>query len=149
MISWHYLLRWTGIRFSCYSLFKSYSENITVWLSVWSADVYGSYIWYRGMFEFQLALCVQGVLVPERLERCGPCCPVETEANRDSKSTYERGPSLVGPLGSSCRHNSSSSYLGSPVQNIFSSPQLFHFICLHRPASWVGSRAASPVSCKQ
>ncbi len=28
-------------------------------------------MWYRGMFEFQVALCV-GVLVPERPERGGP-----------------------------------------------------------------------------
>jgi hypothetical protein len=38
-------------------------------------------------------------LVPERLERGGPLLlTIETEANRDS--TNERGPSLVGSLGS-------------------------------------------------
>ncbi len=43
---------------------------------------------------------------------------VETEANGNTKSTNERGPSLVGPLGSSFRFN----------------------------ISWSGSRAGSPVS---
>jgi hypothetical protein len=37
--------------------------------------------------------------------------------------------------------------LVSPVQNIISSPYTFtHFISPHRPASWAGSRAGSPVS---
>ncbi len=87
------------------------------------------------MLQFQVALCV-GVLAPERPERGGLCCPVKTEANGDSRSTYEKGPSLVGPLGSSCRHKRFYMYLGSPVQKYFFSHRtLLHFICLHRPAA--------------
>ncbi len=37
---------------------------------------------------------------------------VETEATGDSKSTYERGPSLVCSLGTSCRYNGFLSCLG-------------------------------------
>jgi hypothetical protein len=33
-----------------------------------------------------------------------PLLTFETEANGDSRSTYERGPSLVGSLGSMCRY---------------------------------------------
>jgi hypothetical protein len=36
--------------------------------------------------------------------------------------------------------------LVSPVQNITSHRTLFHFISLHRPATWTTSRARSPVS---
>jgi hypothetical protein len=37
--------------------------------------------------------------------------------------------------------------LVSPLQNIiFPLRTLFNFICPHRPASWAGSRAGSPVS---
>ncbi len=46
----------------------------------------------------------------------------ETEANGDSWSTYQRGPSLVGSLRSSCRYYrffcSALAALVSPVQNI-------------------------------
>ncbi len=41
-----------------------------------------------------------------------PLLTVETEANRDSKSTNERGPSLFGSLGSSCRYKRFLSCLG-------------------------------------
>ncbi len=49
---------------------------------------------------------------------------VETEANGDSSSTYERGPSLAVSLGLSCRYKRfcpALSALVGPVQNIFSS----------------------------
>jgi hypothetical protein len=68
------------------------------------------------------------------------------------------GPSVVGSLGSA-RHAGTRDFCSAfaalvgpiqnfgPVQFIFSSPYtLFHFICPHRPASWAGSGAASPVS---
>jgi hypothetical protein len=62
---------------------------------------------------------------------------VETEVSGDSKITNERGPSLGWFVG--------------PVQLIFvlswlffPNRTLFQFICLHRPASWAGSRAGSP-----
>ncbi len=47
----------------------------------------------------------------ERLER-GPLLTVETEVNGDSKTTNERGPSLVGSLGLSCRYKRFSFCLG-------------------------------------
>ncbi len=75
----------------------------------------------------------------------------DTEANGDSMSTtYKRGPVLVGSLGS--RRVSTRDFdpalaaLVGPVQNIFSSPYTIHFFCPHRPASWAGSHAGSPVS---
>jgi hypothetical protein len=81
-----------------------------------------------------------------------PLSAVETETNGDSKSTNERGPSLVGSLGSSCRYKRFLSCLGvhalvGPVQTIF--PITVHYLnsfCPNRPASWAGSRAGSPVS---
>jgi hypothetical protein len=71
---------------------------------------------------------------------------VETEADGGLWSTNERGPFLVGSLGSSCRTRYSYPALAalvSPVQNIFSSP---HFMCPYRLATWAVSRAGSPVS---
>jgi hypothetical protein len=65
----------------------------------------------------------------ERLiERVGwPLLTVETETNGDSKSTYERGPSLVGSLGSLCRYKRFMSCLGcsgQPSTKCFSSPYI-------------------------
>ncbi len=63
----------------------------------------------------------------------------------DSKSINERGISLVGSLGSSCRCKRLFA-LVSPVQNIFF--LTVHYINLcgpHRPATWAGSRAGPPV----
>jgi hypothetical protein len=60
----------------------------------------------------------------ERLERGRPQLTVETEANGDSRSTYERGP-FVGWLGLSCRYKSFCSALAAlvgAVQNIFYLP---------------------------
>ncbi len=74
----------------------------------------------------------------------------ETEVNGDSKSTNDRGPSLVGSLGLSCRRYkrfcSALAALVGPVQNIFSSPCAISMTLSHRPASWAGSRVGSPVS---
>jgi hypothetical protein len=68
----------------------------------------------------------------------------------DSCSIYERGPSLVSSLGSSCRYNRFLSCLGcssqSSIKHYFPSCTLFHFISPYRPATWAGSRAGSPVS---
>jgi hypothetical protein len=44
-----------------------------------------------------------------------PLLTVETEANGGSKSTYKRGPYLVGALGSSCRYNRLLSCLGCSI----------------------------------
>ncbi len=56
---------------------------------------------------------------------------VETGANGDSRSTYERGPSLVGSLGLSWWFKRFLSCLGwycRPSTNVFSPYTLFHFI---------------------
>ncbi len=66
------------------------------------------------------------------------------------ESTYERDPSLDGPLGSSCQYSTFLSCLGSSSQPstnyYFPHRTLFRFISPHRPATWAGSRAGSPVS---
>ncbi len=69
---------------------------------------------------------------------------VETEANGDSKSTNEMGPTLVASLGSSCRPALAA--LVSPVQMFFPRRTLFQFICPHRPAIWAGNLTGSPFS---
>jgi hypothetical protein len=76
---------------------------------------------------------------------------VETEVNGDSKSTNERGPSLVSSLGMSCRYNSfcfcsALVALVCPEQNIFLLHTLFQFLCANRPASRADSGAGSPGS---
>ncbi len=51
-----------------------------------------------------------------------PLLTVETEVNGDSKSTNERGPSLVGSMGLSCRYNRFLFCIvcsSRPEQNIF------------------------------
>ncbi len=75
--------------------------------------------------------------------------PLQTvEANGDSRSTNERGPSLVGLFGLSCRHKRFLAAPVRPVKNIFfSSPYtLFQFICPHCPASYLG-RQSCWVAC--
>jgi hypothetical protein len=69
---------------------------------------------------------------------------VNTEVNGDSMSTNERGPSLVGSLGSSCwykRFLPALAALVGQVQTIIPHRTLFHLICAHRLASRAGSRA--------
>ncbi len=62
---------------------------------------------------------------------------VETEANWNSRSTYERGPSLAGSLGSSCRNMRFCPALAAlvgPVKKILFPPcTLLNFICPQRP----------------
>ncbi len=70
---------------------------------------------------------------PERLERGGPLLTVETEVNGDSKSTYERSPSLVGSLGLSYRYKRFLLCLGCSSQlrrkYFFPHSILFQFLC--------------------
>jgi hypothetical protein len=59
---------------------------------------------------------------PRETERGGPCRPIATEVNRDSGSTNERDPSLIGSLGLTCRYKRFCSAWAAPVgpvQNIF------------------------------
>ncbi len=71
-----------------------------------------------------------------------PRLSFETEVNGDSKSTNERGLSLVGSLGLSSRYNRFLFCLGCS-----SRPRTkYFFSCPHRPASYADSRAGSPVS---
>ncbi len=72
---------------------------------------------------------------------------VETEMNGDLKSTNERG-SYLGSLGRAGTRDFCSvlSALVSQYKIFFRQRELFQFLCPHRPASWAGSRAGSPVS---
>ncbi len=88
---------------------------------------------------------------PPRDTREGwPLLTDETEKNADSKSTNERGPSLVGLLGLSCQYKRFWFCLGCSswpsIKYLFPPRTLFQFLCIRRPASWAGSRAGSPVS---
>ncbi len=74
---------------------------------------------------------------------------VENEANGDSRSTYERGPSLVDSLGSSCQYKRFLSWLVALVSQfkIFFFPHrtLLHFIWLSLNLFlWVPAKVASP-----
>jgi hypothetical protein len=86
----------------------------------------------------------------KRIERGGPPLTVETEVKGSSKSTNEKGPSLVNSLGLSCRYKRFLSCLGCSgrlnTKYVFPHRTLFQFICPHHPASYVGSSAGSPVS---
>jgi hypothetical protein len=92
---------------------------------------------------------VQPSIAENRETREGwPLLPVETEANGDTKSTNERGPSLVGLLGSSCRYKIYLSCLGCSSRPskkyFFHHRTLFIFICLRRRrASGAGCRSGS------
>ncbi len=80
-----------------------------------------------------------------------PLLTFETEMNGDSKSTNERGPSLVGSLSLSCRAGTRDFVLpwllySAQYKVFIPHPILFHFLLPHRQASWAGSRAGSPIS---
>ena len=90
----------------------------------------------------------------ERLERWGPLLTIETEVNGDSKSTNGRVngvlPRLVrwGGFAGTRDFCPALGALVGPVQT-FCFPHrtlLFQLLFPHRPASWTGSRAGSPVS---
>jgi hypothetical protein len=60
-----------------------------------------------------------------------PLLTAETEVNGDSKGTNERGPTLVGSLGLSCRYKIflfSLDCSSCPSTNIFPQPTLFQFL---------------------
>ncbi len=64
-----------------------------------------------------------GSEVPGETIEGRPLPTVETEVNGDSKRTNDRGPSLVGSLGLSCRYKNYYFPLRTP----------FHFISVHCP----------------
>ncbi len=70
--------------------------------------------------------------------------------NGDSKSTNERGPTLVGLLGLSCRYKRFLPCLGCSGQPntkyVFFTVHFLNFWCPHRPTCLADSRAWSPVS---
>ncbi len=82
---------------------------------------------------------------PKETREGWPLLTIETEANGDSRTQGSLGPSLVG----SCRYKICLSCLGCSSRTctkyFFPLRTLFNFICLHRPVSWTGSRAGSPV----
>ncbi len=109
------------------------------------------YVYHYQMMEVWGDGWLVGWLCPTRDTREGwPLPTVETEANGDSKRTNEKGPSLIDSLGLSCRCKRFCSALAAlvgPEQNIrFPHRTLCQFLCPHRPESWAGSRAGSPVS---
>ncbi len=69
-----------------------------------------------------------------------PQLTINTEAKGDSKSSNERGPSLVSSSGLSCRYQRFSFCFGCSsrpsTKNIFFLAILFQFLCPHRSASW-------------
>jgi hypothetical protein len=79
-----------------------------------------------------------------------PLLIVETEANWNSRSTYERVPSSVDSVGSVCKNKRicpALSALVGPVQNIFFLPvHFFTIFVLTAQASWTDSRAALPIA---
>jgi hypothetical protein len=79
-----------------------------------------------------------------------PLLTVDTEVNGDIKRTNERGPFLVGSLGLSCQYKRFSFCLGYSsrpcTKYCFPHCTLFQLLCPHRPASWAGNRAGSPIS---
>ncbi len=80
-------------------------------------------------------------------KRGGPRLTVEIEANGDTWSTYERGPSWVGLWARRAGKRNFLTCLGSsknPVQNIIFFT--IHFFNLLVPIAQPGSRAGSPVS---
>ncbi len=89
-----------------------------------------------------------GLRLPERLERGGPLRTVETEMNGDAKSTNKSGSSFL--VRWACRYKRFLFCLGCPsrpcTKYFFPQQTLFQFLYPHRPASWAGNRAGSPVS---
>jgi hypothetical protein len=81
---------------------------------------------------------------PERASEGWLLLNVENEASGDSWSTNERGPSLIGSLGSSCWYNRFLSCFGCSSQPStkcnFPHRTLFHFISPLRPATWPVAR---------
>jgi hypothetical protein len=64
--------------------------------------------------------CEKKPLVPSRETKEGwPLLAVETDVNGDSKSANERGPSLVGSMGSSCQYTRFFSAVVGQIQNNF------------------------------
>jgi hypothetical protein len=116
----------------------------------------GKILMYPQLYSTQYLLKWAGLVqviqysMPRKTRKGWPLMTDETEVNGDSKSTNDRGPSLVGSLGLSCRRYkrfcSALAALVGPVQNIFSSPCAISMTLSHRPASWAGSRVGSPVS---
>ncbi len=98
-------------------------------------------------------LCVLPVLINitrETREGGVALLTVKTGLNGASKSTYEGEPSLIGSLGLLCCYMRFLICLGCSflpsTKYFFPYHTLFQCLCPHRPASWTGSHAGSPVS---
>jgi hypothetical protein len=74
-------------------------------------------------------------------ERVWPLLTVETEGNGDSQSTNERGPSLVGSLGSLRDFCPALAALIGPVENIF-------FLTIHNFNSFLSNVQMGRQSCR-
>jgi hypothetical protein len=79
-----------------------------------------------------------------------PLLTIEAEVNGDSRSTYERGPSLIGSWAFSAGTGdfcpALAALVGPGSKHFFPHNTQFQFFCPHCPASWTGSHAGSPVS---
>ncbi len=62
------------------------------------------YRYYDTSNTFSLKLTLKGTVSTKETRERWPQLTVETKVNGDSESTNERGPSLVGSLGMSCRY---------------------------------------------
>jgi hypothetical protein len=86
---------------------------------------------------------------PERASEGWLLLNVENEASGDSWSTNERGPSLIGSLGSSCRYKRFLSCIGcsivGPVQKYFFLP--VHYFNSFVPIAQQVGRQSRRVSC--
>jgi hypothetical protein len=95
-----------------------------------------------GISNIRSALLHQCEREKSRVREGWPLLTVETEVNGESKSTNERGPSLVGSLGSPCWYMRLLSCLGCSghpsTKYLFPRHSIFQFMCPHRPETWAG-----------
>ncbi len=126
----HYRGRYHRLGSHCISIYKEYYSIYCTWKQFREKV---SHIFYPFFEEEGVPPSIQKnkesysqkqkwyrVLIRELREGC-PLLTVETEENGDSKSTNDRGPSLVGSLGLSCPYRRFLCYLGcskvGPEQN--------------------------------
>ncbi len=87
--------------------------------------------WREQISHIHLIICTKNCTLYNCHE--WPLLTVETEANGDSRSSYERGPSLVASLGFSCRYNRflfCHVYSSRPSTTYFFSSQYFNSFIL-------------------
>jgi hypothetical protein len=93
------------------------------------------------VFQYLLLQCSMHLVLSRGTREGWPLMTVELWKLGEN----ERGPSSVGSLGLSCRYKRFLSCLVALV-GPYPHRTLFQLICPHRPASWAGSHAGSPIS---